>query len=124
MAVPEADEGDGEGLGCLHKSFSDFLFDSNRWGFSHNVRGEGEKLKARACLNIIEQVPHDSDDLARGKGIDCDSFGILRGCICDNISLSWPGDERFRRIDAYIRHDLYWNSMDEVCFRFRPDHPP
>jgi hypothetical protein len=114
MKIPEPGKAD-DPLTYHHESFGDFLHDFKRSGFSHNFHAEGYQLGICTSAKIIEEV---CDDGIAGDEDTCvDSRGLMKG-HCDNISLSWPGDERFRRTDEEIRIMLYRNAMEHACAMF------
>jgi hypothetical protein len=121
VKIPAPDEADDERLECFHKSFSDFLFDFKRSGFCHNIADEVEQLLVQSSLRIVKQVPDDFDNMASDEGVESRIYGCLKGDpgFCDNISLSWPGDERFLITDTQLRLNLYRTSMFDMCRRFR-----
>ncbi|EKM76106.1 hypothetical protein AGABI1DRAFT_131622 [Agaricus bisporus var. burnettii JB137-S8] len=119
--IPEPDNADDEPLLYLHKSFEDFLFDPKRSGFSGNAVDEVKDLKGQVSWRIIEEVS-ESDGLAHGKciGLGDGSRGGHPVC-CDDISLSWPGDERFRKTDHELRHELHTDAKFDMCRAFSFD---
>jgi hypothetical protein len=123
MKVPEPDKADAEPLEYFHKSFEDFLSDFNRSGFSDNVKDEVQQLKVQTSLRIVEEVPANSNGMTSGKGTVCRGYGHLKTGpgFCNNIRISWPGDERFRKTDDELRLELYRDSMRDVCNNFSPD---
>ncbi|EKM77967.1 hypothetical protein AGABI1DRAFT_129752 [Agaricus bisporus var. burnettii JB137-S8] len=102
LKVPEPNKADNENLEYFHKSFPDFLFDFIRSKFSYSVGDEADQLQARCSLRIVEQVAHDLACMDSDEGIECHRCGYLKGSpgFCDNIALSWPGDERYQVIWA------------------------
>jgi hypothetical protein len=124
MEVPTPDEADDERLEYFHKSFPDFLFDFKRSRFCRNVADEVPQLQVQSSLRIVEQVPDDFDDIAGGECIEWYTYGWLKSGpgFCDNISLSWPGDERFGVTDNQLRLNLYCISMGRMCYQFKLDN--
>jgi hypothetical protein len=118
MRVPEPEAADDVPLVYFHKSFEDFLFDFKRSGFFDNPKDDIEQLRVRASLRIVEETPDDAMDTVQSIG--CGHCGYLKGGsgICDNISLSWPGDERFKLIDEDMRLKLYRGTMLFMCDKF------
>ncbi|XP_006458953.1 hypothetical protein AGABI2DRAFT_115916 [Agaricus bisporus var. bisporus H97] len=123
LKVPEPNKADNENLEYFHKSFPDFLFDFIRSKFSHSVGDEADQLQARCSLRIVEQVPHDLDSMDSGEGTECHRCGYLKASpgFCDNIALSWPGDERYQVTDKQLRLELYCDSVVNLCLRFGRD---
>ncbi|KAF7776479.1 hypothetical protein Agabi119p4_4872 [Agaricus bisporus var. burnettii] len=119
--VPEPDSADEAPLQFFHKSFEDFLFDSNRSGFSDDIQDDIDQVDSEASWRVVEGVPDDSDHMSSGEGIECRD-GYLKGGpgLCDNISLSWPGDERFQKSDDELRVELYCDAMLDMCSKFGP----
>lgn len=119
MKVPEPDKADEERLEYYHKSFADFLFDVKRSGFSGNVEDEFKQLSSQISRRIVEEVPDDCDRMASGQRTKCGDGYIKGGSgLCDNISLSWPGDERFQKTDGRLRLELYSQAMLDTSIRF------
>ncbi|KAF7773465.1 hypothetical protein Agabi119p4_5632 [Agaricus bisporus var. burnettii] len=117
LKVPAPDNADGGDLEFFHKSFPDFLLDFERSGFSHYTKGDSDQLRPQCSLRIVTEV---SDDFVDEWKIKINNYGFLRICLgfCGNISLSWPGDERFRVSDSALRLQLYCDSMDDICGYF------
>ncbi|EKM78003.1 hypothetical protein AGABI1DRAFT_107774 [Agaricus bisporus var. burnettii JB137-S8] len=118
--VPEPNEADYEDFEYFHKSFPDFLLDFKRSRFFHDVEDEADQLLAQASFRIIEQVPNDFHSIAGSEVIACYPYGYLRGVpgFCDNISLSWPGDEHNQITDDHLRFGLYLESVGDTSLRF------
>jgi hypothetical protein len=117
LKVPTPDEANDGHLTYFHKSFSDFLSDFNRSRFSPDIRNEVRQLMARCSLRIVEQVPDNFNGMASSEYIRCGDYGFLTSGpgFCDDISLSWPGDERLPTADQELRLDLYRNAMAHLC---------
>jgi hypothetical protein len=107
MRIPDPDQAD-DGLAYYHKSFDDFLHNFERSGFSQKFIMEGHQLANSTSLRIIEDLRDDG--VVKGGDIRINSDGLLKG-YCDNISLSWPGDERFQMTDDELRITLYGEVM-------------
>jgi hypothetical protein len=107
MRIPDPDQADDE-LAYYHKSFDDFLHNFERSWFSHDFFMEAHELDNSTSLRIIDDLRDDG--VIKGEDISVDSDGLLKGC-CDNISLSWPGDERFQMTDDELRITLYGEAM-------------
>jgi hypothetical protein len=114
MKIPEPDQAD-DGLSYYHKSFDDFLHDFERSGFSRDYHSEGYQLDNSTSLRIIEDLRDDG--VVNGDDICVDSNDLMKG-HCDNIVLSWPGDERFQKTDQRIRITLYREAMDQARIVF------
>jgi hypothetical protein len=116
VKVPEPDKADHEGLTFFHKSFYDFLLQR----FWRGNGDEAQLLDALPSLRIIEQAPANFDRLTCGENIQCGYYGYLKAgpSSCDNISLSWPGDERSSTADHDLRRQLYSISMEIICSEF------
>jgi hypothetical protein len=107
MKIPEPEEADKQ-LVCYHKSFDDFLWDLKRSGFSHHFQSEGLEFSTDASLRIIEEA--HADGVSGGEDIRVDLDGLMNG-HCNNISLSWPGDEHCRMTDEDVRITLYRKAV-------------
>jgi hypothetical protein len=120
MKVPRSERADDESLTCFHKSFNDFLLDFQRSRFSRDILDEIGLLEAQCSFRIVQQVPDKLNDTTGGVGIKCGDYGYLKGNpdYFGNISLSWPGDERFSISDDQLSLDLYCDSMSDVCRKF------
>ncbi|XP_006458966.1 hypothetical protein AGABI2DRAFT_177088 [Agaricus bisporus var. bisporus H97] len=122
LNVLAPDKADVEDVEFFHKSFRDFLFDFERSGFSPDAEHESNQLLTQCSLGIVTQV---SDDFVDSRKIELGHFGCLRGCLgfCDNISLSWPSDERFRVSDDELRLTLFpiYILRDYALEEYRPE---
>ncbi|KAF7773154.1 hypothetical protein Agabi119p4_5321 [Agaricus bisporus var. burnettii] len=120
MKAPAPENADDEDLEYFHKSFLEFLYDFKRSGFSHDVEDDAHQLRAQDMYRIVEQVPNDLDSMDRGYAVRCGICGELKSGprFCDNISLSWPGDERYQISDDHLRLKLYRGAMTGMCIGF------
>jgi hypothetical protein len=103
LKIPDPGDADDVELSYYHKSFGDFLSDFERSGFAHDFDTESTQLHDRTSLKILEEV---QDDGVLG-GADIKLWGGLMKGHWDNISLSWPADERFRTDEGRMRTKLY-----------------
>jgi hypothetical protein len=108
MKFPGADNADDR-LSYYHKSFEDFLSDFGRSGFSRQFQLESSQCYEHAALKITEELQGNSDGASGGRDIEVWG-GFLKG-HGDNISLSWPSDERFVITDEQMRIKLYTAAM-------------
>ncbi|XP_006458961.1 hypothetical protein AGABI2DRAFT_217789, partial [Agaricus bisporus var. bisporus H97] len=120
LKVPAPDKVDDENLEFFHKSFPDFLNDFERSRFSQDVKDEFEQLKAQSLFRIVAQVPDDLDTIDSGNGIRCGPYGCLKGnpSVLGDISLSWPGDVRYKTTDNKLRDLMYNSAMFGLCHEF------
>jgi hypothetical protein len=118
VKVSEPDKADDEPIEFFHKSFKDYLYDFERSGFANYVYYDAGKLAGQISLRIAKEVP--DLEVKAGEVISCGATGYLRGgpSICNAISLSWPGDERFAMADQELRLKLYSDAMEVLSSKF------
>jgi hypothetical protein len=125
VRVPEPDEADNQPLKLFHKSFEDHLSDFGRPGpsFSYNVRVEAERLVAQTSLRIVEEVAGDTDGMVGDEVMKYENVGYLKGGpgVCNHVSLSWPGGDRFKITDDELRLRLYSSAIANISFGFKAD---
>jgi hypothetical protein len=121
VKVPLPHQADDEGLTFCHKSFEDFLFDPLRSNFCCSSADDVVILKAQFSSRVLEQAHTDFDCMVLDESIKCSRYGYLKAGprLCDNILLSWPGDERFSTTDHELRRELYAISLRNICSGFR-----
>jgi hypothetical protein len=117
MKASAPNEADDTYFTYFHGTFHDFLFDFKRTRFSRNIQNEAELIMLRISLRVVEQAPDNSDGQAASEGTECSRHGLLQSGpgFCDNISLSWPGDERCAALDHELRPNLYSTTMITLC---------
>jgi hypothetical protein len=122
VKVPKPDRADEERLGYFHDSFKSYISDFKRSKFFRDVQNEADELATQASLRVVEEVADGFDAKAGERGITCENVGYLKGDpgVCANVSLSWPGDERFKMTDDELKLILYRTAVADVSFRFEP----
>jgi hypothetical protein len=119
VKVPPPHQANNEALTFCHKSFEDFLFDPLRSKSGCSAADDADRLQAQNSSRVLEQTQANFDFMALDERINCYGYGCLKAGsrLCDNILLSWPGDERFSTTDHELRRELYAISMDNICFQ-------
>jgi hypothetical protein len=118
VKISEPEKADDEPIEFIHKSFKDYLYDFERSGFSKYVYSDSRELANEISLRIVKEVPAFEPE-ANGV-MSCGATGKLKGDpgICNAISLSWPGDERFLMTDEELRLKLYTDTMDHLASNY------
>jgi hypothetical protein len=90
--IPGPDEVEFKDLEFYHKSFSDYLRDFKRSGFSPDIDSEAQQLMGQCGLRILKEAPDgvymdgaSEDDLRSWCGVLKNGPGVG-----DKISISWP----------------------------------
>jgi hypothetical protein len=118
--IPKPDEADEKNFAYLHKSFKDYLCDFERSKLFQNINNDVQQLLAQTTLRVVEKLPEDFDGVVSDQSVECGNTGLLKygPGFCDNISLSWPGDERFESTDEELRLELYSAAVETIRVKY------
>jgi hypothetical protein len=116
LIVPGRDNAHEE-LQYFHKSFMDYISDSARSGFSHDIKHEALGLYARCTIRILEQAPDGVDygdldyEVNGGKFLGTLARGPGTG---GNVLLSWHMDEESGWDDNKTRLFIYKMAIANI----------
>ncbi|XP_006464132.1 hypothetical protein AGABI2DRAFT_120910 [Agaricus bisporus var. bisporus H97] len=115
LDAPPRDQAHLAELRSFHKSFIDYISDFTRSGVFSDIERKVHELKVQCTFRVLEQAP---------DGVDCGEIdydlrrvaaGILRGCGAgNNISLTWPIDEKIDWNDSRTRLEMYKMAVSNV----------
>ncbi|KAF7761611.1 hypothetical protein Agabi119p4_9603 [Agaricus bisporus var. burnettii] len=115
LDAPPRDQAHLAELRSFHKSFIDYISDFTRSGVFSDIERKVHELKVQCTFRVLEQAP---------DGVDCGDIdydlrrvaaGILRGCGAgNNISLTWPIDEKIDWNDSRTRLEMYKMAVSNV----------
>ncbi|EKM75183.1 hypothetical protein AGABI1DRAFT_132534 [Agaricus bisporus var. burnettii JB137-S8] len=113
LRVPKRDAAGRKRLEFFHKSFTDYVYDFRRSGFSPDIKNEARQLMAQCAFRILNEAP---DGIDYG---DVD-YGWLGGTIRRGpgtgakVLVTWPFSEDFGRINNVTRLLMYKLAIGEV----------
>jgi hypothetical protein len=114
LLVPGRDKAHHGRLQPFHKSFTDYISDFSRSGFSSDIQHEAQQIQTQCAFRILKEAPNGPHF---SHGLNDSYYGVLAHTPCsdDQISLTWPTDNGISLDDNDVRCAMYMLAIGEVA---------